>query len=93
MTRLSLTSIAAATIIAASTLLGFSSVAHSDNRYVPRAGYQQYHYAPRSYRGQDRTIYRRGYSRPSNGYYPYARPHYGQRTVYFNFFGLPIVTY
>ena len=79
--------------IAAMAVFTFAGVAHADGRYVRRQGYQQYHYAPRSYRSHDRTIYRRGYSGPSHGYYPYGRRHYGQRTIYFNFFGLPIVTY
>lgn len=58
-----------------------------------RQGYQSYHYAPRSYGSRGHTVYRRGYRGPSNGYYPYQGRHYGQRTIYFNFFGLPIVTY
>jgi hypothetical protein len=79
--------------IAAITALTLGGVAHADERYVRRQGYQQYHYAPRSYRGYDRPIYRRGYPGPSHGYYSYGSPHYGQRTVYYNFFGFPIVTY
>jgi len=79
--------------IAAMMIITLGGVAHADNRYVGRPGYQPYHYAPRSYRGQDRTIYRRGYSAPQHRYYPYGHPHYGRRVIYFNFFGLPIVTY
>lgn len=74
-------------------LATFGEVAHADRRYVRRSGYQQYHYAPRSYRSYDRGSYRQGYSGPSRGYYRYGSPHYGQRTIYFNFFGLPIVRY
>lgn len=79
--------------VALLALVALGGVAHADDRYVRRQGYQQYHYAPRSYRSHDRTIYRHGYSGPSQGYYRYGSPHYGQRTIYFNFFGLPIVTY
>ena len=80
--------------IAVTTILTFSGVAyskggHNDNR----KGYQQHHYSPRSYRSHDRTIYRRGYQSPPRGYYPYSNRPRGQRTIYFNFFGFPIVTY
>lgn len=85
MTKLSVLTIAAVTI------LTFAGVAHADGNYTRRQGYQQYHYAPRSYRSHDRTIYRRGYSGPSRGYYRYGNPHYGRRTVYLNFFGFPVI--
>jgi len=80
--------------IAAMAVFTFAGTAYADGKYSRRDGYQQYHYAPRSYRSHDREVYRRGYSGPSRRYYPtYGRRHYGQRTVYFNFFGLPIVRY
>lgn len=79
--------------IAAMTIITLGGVAHADGRYVRRQGYQQYHYAPRSHRSHNRTIYRQGYSGHSHRYYPYGSPHYGRRVIYFNFFGLPIVTY
>jgi len=79
--------------IAALAFLTVAGAAHADGRYVRRSGYQQYHYAPRSYRGYDREAYRHGYSGGSHRYYSYGHPHYAQRTIYFNFFGLPIVTY
>lgn len=79
--------------IAAAAAFTFAGVAHADGKYSHRQGYQHYHYAPRSYYSHDREVYRRGYSGPSRGYYTYGTRHYGQRTVYFNFFGIPIVTY
>lgn len=80
--------------IAATMLFTVAGVAEADGRYVRRPGYQQYHYAPRSYRSYDRDVYRRGYSGPSHGYYyNHGYRHYDDRTVYFSFFGLPIVTY
>jgi hypothetical protein len=75
------------------TLFAFTGVSEAGSNYVRRPGYQQYHYAPHSYRGRDRVIYRHGYSGPSRGYYRYGNRHYGQRTLYFNFFGFPVVTY
>jgi hypothetical protein len=79
--------------IAVMMILTVGEVAQADGKDARRRGYQRHHYAPRSYRSHDRVIYRRGYPGPSRGYYPYGRRHYGQRTVYFSFFGLPIVTY
>jgi hypothetical protein len=77
----------------AATILCLGGVANADGHYVRRPGYQQYHYAPRSYRTQNRAVYRRGYPGPSYGYYGYGSPHYNRRVVYFNFFGLPVVSY
>jgi len=53
-----------------------------------------YHYAPRSYSSGHTTYYRRGHYAPRpRGYYSYARPHYGHRTVYLGFFGIPIIVH
>lgn len=80
--------------LAAIAFLAFGgSDVQAGHGYVRRQGYQQYHYSPYSYRSRDRVIYRHGYSGPSRGYYRYGDRHYGQRSLYFNFFGLPIVTY
>ena len=79
--------------VAATMLLTLGGVAHADGRYVRRSGYQEYHYGPRSYRSYDRDVYRHGYAPRSRGYYSYGNRHYGQRVIYFNFFGLPVVTY
>lgn len=79
--------------LAAMTILATGGVTDANAEYVRRQGYQYYHYAPHSYRNHDREYYNHGYRRPSRGYYRYGDRHYGQRTLYFNFFGLPIVTY
>jgi len=79
--------------VAAMAIFTFSGVAQADGKHDRRKGYQQYHSSPRSYHRHDRPTYRRGYRAPAYRYDPYGRRHYNQRTIYFNFFGLPIVTY